>query len=262
MEKIYIIPDRNNTEKSVDLINEWDGAFEFNDFWNPEVLDNRRLQEEIIEHYAKYRTDFSQDTMHGAFLDITVHSEDRLIREASVQRVRQSMEIAKRMGLRGVVFHTGLLAGYRVSKYLDHWREENIRFFRCLAEEYPEQEILMENMFDENPRELAGLSEAMKTTDNFGVCFDYAHGALTPCPLDEWVKTLAPYIRHIHINDNDLHGDLHQPVGDGRIDWQEFNGLMEKYSVETTVLVEVRGYEAQKKSLEYLRKNRIFPFNK
>lgn len=262
MGQVYIIPDIQKTEQSMELIREYGGAFEFNDFWAPSVLDDRRKQEEIIEHYAKYRTDFSKDTMHGAFLDVTVHSEDRLIREVSIQRVRQSMEIAKRMGLRGVVFHTGLLAGFRVSYYLDHWKKENARFFSELAEEYPDQEIFMENMFDEMPEEIAWLGEVMKNTDNFGICMDYAHASVTNCPQETWVKRLAPYVRHMHINDNDLQNDLHQPIGDGKIDWLEFSHLMQKYEVDTTVLVEVKGYESQKQSLEYLKQRHIFPMNR
>ena len=262
MGKLYLIPDRQHIEESMELIKEYDGAFEFNDFWAPNILDDRRAQEKMIEYYAKYRTDFSQDTMHGAFLDVTVHSEDPLIREVSVKRVRQSMDIAKRMGLRGVVFHTGILAGFRLPFYLRHWKEENVRFFTELAEEYPKQEIYIENMFDEVPDELAGLGEAMREMKNFGICLDYAHGVVTKCPGEKWVQKLAPYIRHMHINDNDLQGDLHQAVGEGRIDWQEFSRLMEQYQVDATVLVEVKGYEMQKKSLEYLKNYGIYPLNR
>lgn len=262
MGQVYIIPDRKGILQSMSLLKEYDGAFEFNDFWAPAVLDDRRRQEEIIEHYAKYRTDFSKDTMHGAFLDVTIHSEDPLIRAASMQRVHQSMEIAKRMGLRGVVFHTGLLAGFRVEYYLKHWQTENTRFFTELAEKYPDQEIFMENMFDEVPVELAGLGEAMKEIPNFGICLDYAHGAVTRCPGQSWVQELAPYICHMHINDNDLKKDLHQPVGDGQIDWREFHSLIQRYKVDATVLVEVKGYEAQKKSLEYLKRHHIFPLDR
>lgn len=254
MGQIYIIPDRQEIEQSLELIQEYNGAFEYNDFWKPAILDDRRQQENIIEFYARYRTDFSKDTMHGAFLDVCIHSEDPLIREVSRKRVRGSMELASRMGLRGVVFHTGLLAGFRVPYYLEHWKQENIKFFREIADEYPKQEILVENMFDEVPDELAFLGQAMKSTENFGVCLDYAHGAVTDCPVETWVRELAPYIRHMHINDNDLKADLHQPVGDGRIDWQKFHRLMQQYRVTSSVLVEVKGYEAQRKSLEYLKR--------
>ncbi|MDD6071635.1 MAG: sugar phosphate isomerase/epimerase [Clostridiales bacterium] len=254
MGQLYIIPDRQNIEQSMSLIKEYEGAFEYNDFWMPAILDDRQKQEEIIEYYAKYRTDFSKDTMHGAFLDVCIHSEDPLIREVSVKRVRQSLDIAERMGLRGVVFHTGILAGCRTSGYLEHWKRANAEFFTQIAEEYPKQQIFMENMFDEQPAELAELGEMMRGVDNFGICLDYAHSVLSNSPEEEWIKILAPYIRHMHINDNDLYRDLHQPVGDGMIDWKSFVKLIQQYQIDPTVLVEVKGYEGQKKSLEYFEK--------
>lgn len=262
MGQVYIIPDRTDMERSVSLLREYGGAFEYNDFWLPEILDDRQKQEKIIEQYAKVRTDFSQDTMHGAFLDVCIHSEDPLIREASVKRVQQSMDIAERMGLRGVVFHTGLLAGLRVTSYLEHWKESNASFFAELSKKYPKQQIFMENMFDETPDALASLGEKMEGNGQFGVCLDYAHGAVTDCDPESWVRTLAPYVRHMHINDNDLNRDLHRPIGEGQIDWMEFQRLMQKYEMNSTVLVEVKGYEAQKKSLEYMKKHHIFPLEK
>lgn len=260
MNRAYLIPDRNDIERSLQLAKEKDCAFEYNDFFLPEVLDDPKKQEEIITFYAKYRSDFSRDTMHGAFLDVTIHSSDPRIREVSELRIHQSMEIAKRMGLKGVVFHTGKLAGFNVASYLKLWHEMNFRFFSELAEAYPGQQIYMENMFDEAPEVMAGLAAAMKDVPNFGLCLDYAHAALTDYPLAGWVKTLAPYIRHIHVNDNDLKDDLHQPVGTGKIDWQTYNRLMEENGIDATVLVEVKGYDSQKSSMEYMKQHGMYPF--
>lgn len=263
MKEIYLIPEYGNMERSLALAEEYGCAFEYNDFYNPAVLDDPEEQEKIIQYYAKYRTDFSEDTLHGAFLDVTVHSSDPLIRQASELRVRQSMEIAKRMGVRGVVFHTGRLAGFRVDYYLKQWMEMNLAFFKKLAEEYPKQQIFMENMFDEAPDVLAEFAKRMaEHAEGFGVCLDYAHSALTDCAQEEWIRTLAPWIRHMHINDNDLENDLHSPVGTGRIDWRHYNELVDAYAVNASVLVEVKGYEAQKKSLEYMSRNGIYPFCK
>lgn len=259
MVKLYLNPDIRDMEREVGLAKEYGCAFEFSDFYAPAVLDDPKKQEEIIECYARYRSDFSNDTMHGAFLDVTVHSSDPRIREVSELRVRQSMEIAKRMGLKGVVFHTGRLAGFRVEFYLRQWREMNQRFFGQIAQEYPRQQIYMENMFDEAPDVMAMLAEQMRTVDSFGICLDYAHAALTDSPGEAWVKTLAPHIRHMHINDNDLKNDLHWPVGEGRIDWGNFDELIRAHQVDATVLVEVSGYEAQKKSLEYMKQHGIYP---
>lgn len=70
------------------------------------------------------------------------------------------------------------------------------------------------------------------------------------------------FIRHIHINDNDLKNDLHLPVGTGQMDWQEFDRLIRNSRIEAPVLVEVKGYDAQKKSLEYMKQHGIYPMEK
>jgi len=261
MKGLYLIPDKTNREESLQIIEKYHGAFEYNDFFIPAILDDKKKQLEIIEDYAKVRTDFSQDTMHGAFLDVTVHSTDKKIREVSELRVRQSMDIAKEMGLRGVVFHTNRIFGFRDDAYLNNWAEANQRFFSTICEEYPCQQIFMENMFDEAPDVLARMAEKMKDYQNFGVCLDYAHGMISGTASEIWVNTLAPYIRHMHINDNDLKNDLHLAIGEGCIDWKKYQKELENNQVNATILIEVSGVERQKKSLEYMLQEHIFPMN-
>ena len=117
MKGIYLIPDRENMEESLELAKTYHANYEYNDFFLPFILDDKEKQREIIDFYAKVRSDFSKDTMHGAFLDVTIHSNDKRIREVSELRIRQSLDIAKEMGLRGAVFHTNRIAGFRESNY-------------------------------------------------------------------------------------------------------------------------------------------------
>ena len=135
MNKLYLVPDRGDMDRMCSLANEYGCAFEYNDFFKADVMENPGKQKEIIADYGKFRHDFSQDTMHGAFLDVTIHSDDPRIKEVSMLRVRQSMETAKRMGVKGVVFHTGRLAGFRVSNYLRNWCDRNVAFFTEIAAE-------------------------------------------------------------------------------------------------------------------------------
>ncbi|MBQ2900515.1 MAG: sugar phosphate isomerase/epimerase [Agathobacter sp.] len=259
MKGLYLIPDKTNIEESLQLLKTYQGAYEYNDFFLPDILDDKKKQLEIIEYYAKVRNDFSKDTMHGAFLDVTPHSTDRRIREISELRVRQSMDIAKEMGLRGVVFHTNRIYGFRDAAYLKNWKETNKVFFTSICEAYPNQQVFLENMFDEAPDVLRGLAEEMIDYSNFGVCLDYAHGAISGTKAEVWMKELAPFVKHMHINDNDLKNDLHAAIGEGQIDWKKFHQEIELYKVDASVLVEVSGIEKQVKSLEYMKQNHIYP---
>jgi sugar phosphate isomerase/epimerase len=112
----------------------------------------------------------------------------------------------------------------------------------------------MENMFDSDPVILQKISEQLCVYSNFGVCLDYAHAHLSDTPIEEWIKALRQYIRHIHINDNDLRRDLHLAVGDGRIDWELFCRYYQTYFEECSVLIETTKPDNQRRSLEYLRK--------
>ena len=192
--------------------------------------------------------------MHGAFLDVTVFSDDPRIREVSDLRVTQSLEIAKKLNSKAVIFHTNYVPNFRLDSYMESWVEKNAEYWGNKLKENPMLDIYIENMFDMDCNMLAGLAEKMKAYSNFGVCFDYAHAHVfgDENDIDEWVKKLAPYVKHIHINDNDFTSDLHLALGDGRIDWHQFKYYYDRYLSGASVLLEVTGIEKAKKSLDYI----------
>lgn len=257
----YLIPEIDRLDESVALRKEYDTYWEYNDFFLPQILDDVKLQARLIEQYAKAVGDFARDTIHGAFLDVTPHSNDRLIRDAALVRATQSMDIAAEMGVRGVIFHTNRIRGFRNPAYLENWLASSRQFYSALAQKYPNTDIYLENMFDENWDVLAKLAESMRDVPRFGVCLDYAHASVFGERPEEWLRGLTPYIRHIHINDNNGRGDDHLPVGEGVSDWQAFQNTLAECNPDASLLVEVRGIENQRKSLEYLKQHRIYPFD-
>ncbi len=260
MRDIYIIPDMENIEESIALAEKYHARFEYNDFYKPSVLDDEQQINEIITFYQGLDRDRCMDTLHGAFLDITVHSEDSLIRSASEKRVRQCMDIADKLGIRGVIFHTNIISNFCAGEYRRNWIESNERFWRSILSEYPRLFIFIENMFDEEPETLEALAEKMKDEERFGVCLDYAHAQVFGREPEKWVKSLGAYVKHMHINDNDLKGDLHQSVGSGSINWTHFTDSLEVAEVESTVLIETKSLEKQRESLGYMEVNKIYPF--
>ncbi|MDO4543581.1 MAG: TIM barrel protein [Clostridia bacterium] len=260
MERLYIIPARDRIEESLSLEMEYGAAFEYNDFCQPTLVDDPVWLENTLAFYEGLKRNRQNDMLHGAFLDITIHSDDPCILRVSAMRVRQSMDIALRLGVRGVVFHTNFIANFRNEGYRQGWLQKNAAFWSELLREYPSLDIYIENMFDAEPELLVLLAERMKHEERFGVCFDYAHAAISPTPLQVWVEALAPFVKHVHINDNDRISDLHEQVGSGCIDWAEFNLLMRKHKIGASVLIESPNPESQRKSLEYLKARALFPF--
>ena len=260
MPDVLIIPDFNNIEGSLQLASEYNSAFEFNDFFLPDLLDNKNKISEMIIKYKHYGIP-DKSTMHGAFLDVTVFSSDRKIRDVSDLRVCQSIETALELGVRAVIFHTNYIPTLLADSYYDNWIDANDKYWREKINQYKNIDIFIENMFDITPEPLKKLAERMKDCNNFGVCLDYAHASLSDYPIENWVQVLGPYIRHMHINDNDLKKDLHLQLGTGKIDWTIFTELYRKYVGNASILIEHTNIEKQKKSLDFFinmfKKSRI-----
>ena len=264
MGMLYLIPNPHRMEESAELAERTGACFEYNDFFSPQLLDNREMLAERIRMYASLSRDRSRDTLHGAFFDVTVHSDDPGIREVSEKRIWQSMECAQTLGVRAVIFHTGTIPNFSSAIYESNWLERNSAFFRRVAQAYPNIGILMENMFDMRPDLLSALAAEMQDVQQFGVCLDWSHAAVFGSSFGEpeaWFDVLAPYIRHLHINDHDGLRDLHLPVGEGITNWTAFSEKLRSGKAEPSVLIETTSTEAQLASLKYMKEKGIYPFN-
>ena len=249
MKQLLIIPERGNIKQSLAIAEEYGTGFEYNDFFDPNVLDDGELCQKITEEYRGLSLP-QYCTLHGAFYDVIIFSVDKRIREVSDLRIRQSIEAAENIGAKAVVFHTNYDPFFSWRSYIDGWLDANEKYWSGILGEYPDMNIYFENMFDRSPDVMAELAERLCGYGNFGICLDYAHAALTPVPHEEWVKKLGKYVRHMHINDNDLIGDLHWSVGKGKINWDKFYRLYDEYLEGASILIETSSAENQRLSLE------------
>ena len=262
MGKLYIIPNAAHIAESLALAEKYGAHFEYNDFYLPDVLDDEARVDELIEFYTSLPGDRSKNTVHGAFFDVNVHSADSGIRAVSDKRVRQSMEIARRLGVGAVIFHTNLIANFKNKFYIDGWVKGNEAYWRSLSADYPDVNIYIENMFDEDFEPMVALMDALSDVKSISACFDYAHAAVFGSDTEAWVKALLPYTAHLHINDNDGVSDLHYAVGKGVLDYGPLNRGIAQLGTKPSVLLEMTDVRAQEHSIEYLRENEIYPFER
>lgn len=252
MGKILVIPDAERLEEWIGFAKEHDLGFEVNEFFAPNLQNDPEKREELIARYRSCELP-KPLTMHGSFHDVLIFSEDEEIRKVSGKRVEESIAVARELGATAVVFHTNLNPALITSEsYRQHWIDRNYEFWSGMCGKYPDVTICLENMFDTGPEELAELCKKMQGISNFGVTFDYAHAALYGGDSAKWAEMLEPYIRHVHINDNDGRNDLHLAVGSGVLDWNKFEELRQRYFADATVLIETAVLEEQIKSLEFL----------
>ena len=153
-------------------------------------------------------------TIHGPFLDLNPMCYDRLVREATEYRFAQAYEAARALGASAVIFHSGMLPGVY---FLDGWAERIADFWNHFLEKRSGIRICMENVLDPYALPLAKAASLVEHPD-FSLCLDIGHAyCYSKDSLEKWVEALRPYIRHVHLHDNDGSRDQHLPLGAGTI---------------------------------------------
>ncbi len=253
-----IIPSLGHIEEYMALARQYGLAFEYNDFFAPELLDDSHALKERIRTYKSLGRPERVDTLHGVFYDILPFSYDSGIREHSIYRMQQSMEIAEELVCRGVVFHTNFSPDFlNNEKYRHNWLECMRKVIMRLLSS-GSCDIYLENMFDQSPDELAEISASLQEESRFGVCLDIAHMRLVTDQPREWFRALAPYIKHFHMNDTHLKYDEHLAMGQGSIDWKEIEMLLEEFLLkDKSRLIEVSGLDKIRESLQYCQETGI-----
>lgn len=178
-------------------------------------------------------------TVHAPFFDLNPGAIDPLVREATAQRLSQSLAVAISLNARLMVVHPGF----------DHWRypgmehiwaENAHSFFRDLLNQDAEGKtcIALENIYERSPDTLLSLVDEIDSA-RLGHCFDIGHWNLFGrIPLETWLSQIGPRLFHLHLHDNTGTGDDHLPVGDGNIDFDQLFSLVSAFEPGPSMTLE------------------------
>jgi len=191
---------------------------------------------DIVELREKF--DFKPElTIHAPFMDLSPAAVDPKIREVTLRRYSSILDFASVLKPKVVVFHSGYYR-WKYDNKVHKWLKGSLETWRLLNKRAEEMGVMIaiENIFEDEPDNLRILAEEMDS-ENFGVCIDVGHiNLFSRIPLREWFQVLKPFIKEMHIHDNDGSGDDHLPIGDGTIDFDTVfkmtDGLNCVYTIE------------------------------
>ena len=169
-------------------------------------------------------------TFHGPFMDLSPGAVDEKIREVTVYRFKQVMDLVPHFLPLAIVFHPGY-DRWRFDNDVDLWLEKSLPTWKPLVEraEKLSVKLALENIFEENPSILKRLLEAIDSP-YLGYCLDPGHGNLfSEVAIVEWIEVLSSRLIEVHLHDNHRQADEHLPLGCGAIDFPAiFSSLREK----------------------------------
>lgn len=205
---------------------------EFCTAWNlddcfPET--DRRIQEES--------RGISRLTIHGPYNELYPCAIDRKARALAKERYLQTIEVAKRYDVRKIVFH----GGFDPHLYFPIWfKEQSILFFRDFVKEIPEDmTIYLENVLEPEPGLLTEILQAVDDPRLF-MCLDVGHAeAYSEHPALDWLRQAAPFIRHLHVHNNNGKVDSHSPLMEGIIPMEALFETIDTLCPQATVTLEL-----------------------
>ena len=208
-----------------------------------------KIDTDLLDSYAlKY-------SIHAPFMDINIASLQTKSRIASLEQIKDSIDLAGRIDAEAVVVHPG-----SISFLARNFKDEVYRIANESIKEIGEygQDLGVMVTFENMPAfdtmiysDIYDLNELLTSLD-MSMTMDIGHANHAGFAADE---IYFDCIKHIHIHDNNGDDDSHLSLGEGSIELKDIVSNFEKKNYKGIYTIEVNNFDSIKKSYDYLKEN-------
>lgn len=229
-------------------------GLEVQTFAFPDVLSGR--WRDLLMTYRRAGLDQLSGPLavHGAFMNMAPGSPDPLIRDVTLRRTYEGLEIAATLGAQNIVFHANFIGSIRHPVYRAGWTQRSIEFWGEVVTQAAADNLIitLENMWEPDPALLVNIIQAIDSP-YLRACLDVAHTSLfSEVPFADWLAALEPYLVHAHVNNHDGRIDLHQALPDGVLDYAPILAALRALPVPPTITLEMNTVQAMEESFTCL----------
>ena len=186
---------------------------------------------------------------HAPFNELCPAAVDPLIVDVAKKRYAQGYALMRGYGINAMVVHAGFIPtfydeGWFAAKSINFWKE-------FLSDKPDDFRLYLENTFERTPDLLCEIVGAVNDK-RFRLCLDVGHAAISGrgASIMEWEKRTAPFLRHVHLHNNDGMRDLHSAAGRGQIDMAAFVSAVLDDAREASFTIET---SEARESVDWLR---------
>jgi sugar phosphate isomerase/epimerase len=223
-------------------------------------LDAAVLDAYPLEDFKKVSDQLSKAglrcSFHAPFMDLSLGAIDSRIRQVSLERIQQVLELIPLFQPRWIVCH----AAYEAR----HYREDQERWFENIVQtfsrlvpmiESTKTPLMVENVFENDPQQLKALFQRI-ASPLVRFCLDVGHHRLySRTDINDWVETLGPVLGLLHLHDNQGLLDDHLALGDGSIDFIGFFALLKEKGLHPLITLEAHQEDWVRQSQEFLARH-------
>jgi len=200
---------------------------------------NKQRVKRLKDMGESYNIKFS---VHAPFADINIASPSHCVLKAMLKRLETSMKMANHLEAYIWVFHPGLKTGISMFYPGEDWLQNRrtAQLLYKIAKDYG-LNIAIENVPEPYPFLMKGIKDFERfyseVSEPIGLALDVGHSNING-QTEQFLKTFADKIVHIHAHDNDGRDDSHLGIGYGTVNWHRFVSLLRNISYNKVVIVE------------------------
>lgn len=180
-------------------------------------------------------------SVHTPVWDMNLTSENAQAREAAMEAYRNSITFAALIGAEHVVLHPGFCYTPAFDKATAQRRAGAAIEKLCEFNGQYKISLLVENVGN-SATSIFTQEEYIAFIQMFdgaiGSIFDIGHANLCGWDLSRTILRLNPYLRAVHLHDNDGRVDAHLPIGEGGIHWQSVFEALRECSPDLRLILE------------------------
>ena len=194
-------------------------------------------------------------SVHAVFSDLNIGSQDRDILKVSDMRFRYSFEVAKALGAKTLLFHSG-------NKAMKHDGSQNkyvrnaVKYWKDFVKLFEDEGMVavIENVHEREPEWCLRVVEEVNSP-NLQLALDVGHANLfSEVPLTYWVEKYGKHLYHLHIHNNFGKNDDHFSLLNGSIDYKEVLTAIKAQNINPQFVFEMFKEEYLRESLEFFNK--------
>lgn len=215
------------------LARQWHVGYEITAFSYAPMLDAPETAERVRRDMAGVERFW----LHAPFAELSPCAIDPLVRQVVEKRLLQAAETASSLGVTRMVCHGGFIPHV----YFPEWYvEQSVLFWRALLDKLPKgMTLALENVMESSPETLVQIAAGVDDP-RLSLCLDVGHAntCVSTTPPLEWIAPMSPWLRHVHLHNNEGDTDLHQPLGEGSIPMEAVLDAVLREAPEATFTIE------------------------
>ncbi|HVP27178.1 MAG TPA: sugar phosphate isomerase/epimerase family protein [Candidatus Bathyarchaeia archaeon] len=179
-------------------------------------------------------------SVHAPFADINIAAQSKLLSNATLKRLRQSIVNANLLNCHIWVFHPGMKTGISMFYPGMDWARnlESVRLLLKFADNYG-VEVAIENVISiflmKNVEDFKKFYSEIN--ENIGLVLDTGHANING-QVEDFLTEFSNKIVHVHAHDNLGEVDQHLGIGYGNINWENVARLLKRANYDRTIVVE------------------------